>query len=116
MFRSASRGNLKGAELKTQSGSAVSVALTSEGYPGSYEKGKVIYGLDKEYDGVKVFHSGTKRNENGEIVTNGGRVVFVTGQGGDVYEARKSAYSAIGETDVHFEDMEYRSDIGVRIR
>ncbi len=97
-------------------GSAVSVALTSNGYPGPYENGKNIEGLDKCYEGVTIYHAGTKCDGNGNYQTSGGRVLFVTAHGESVDDARQKAYSAIGANGVHFEGMHYRTDIGNRKR
>ena len=70
---------------------AVSVVLASEGYPGSYEKGKVILGLEEaqDLDGVIVFHAGTALNPDGELITAGGRVLNVVALGDTFEEARR---------------------------
>ena len=88
---------------------AATVVLVSGGYPGSYEKGKVITGLD-QVDGSKVFHAGTKLNEAGEIVTNGGRVLAVTSYGATFQEALAKSYENAGK--IKFEGVQYRADIG----
>lgn len=92
---------------------AVSVVLTSAGYPGSYEKGKVITGIaDAEaLDGVTVYHAGT-REQDGQILTNGGRVIDVTALGATFEEARNLAYDACEKID--FEGKTLRHDIGLR--
>lgn len=92
-----------------QSRSAACVVLASQGYPGKYEKGKVITGLDKVPQGVVVFHAGTKR-EDGRLVTDGGRVLGVTGIGGNLSAALRSAYA--GAEAIQFEGKTYRKDIG----
>jgi phosphoribosylamine--glycine ligase len=76
---------------------AVCVVMAADGYPGSYEKGKLIRGLDAaaKIENVKVFHAGTKRNENGEAVTNGGRVLGITALGDSVSAAKLQAYTAV---------------------
>jgi len=76
---------------------SVCVVMASEGYPGSYEKGKVIRGLDEaaKIDDVVVFHAGTTTNEVGEVVTNGGRVLGVTAMGDTVAAAKLQAYKAV---------------------
>ena len=91
---------------------AVSVVLASEGYPGSYEKGKVILGIEEaeDLDGVTVFHAGTRRNFDGELVTNGGRVLNVVATGGTFEEARERAYEACDL--INFEGKQFRHDIG----
>lgn len=93
---------------------AVSVVLASEGYPGSYEKGKVILGLEdaQDLDGVIVFHAGTALNPDGELITAGGRVLNVVALGDTFEEARNRAYEACEL--IKFEGVQYRSDIGRR--
>ncbi|HIT51608.1 MAG TPA: phosphoribosylamine--glycine ligase [Candidatus Aveggerthella excrementigallinarum] len=93
---------------------AVCVVLASEGYPGSYEKGKVILGVDdaEELEGVKVFHAGTAHNADGELITNGGRVLNVVALADTFTEARELAYEACDR--IEFEGKQYRSDIGYR--
>lgn len=93
---------------------AVSVVLASEGYPGSYEKGKVILGLEEaqDLDGVIVFHAGTALNPDGELITAGGRVLNVVALGDTFEEARDRAYEACEL--IKFEGVQYRSDIGRR--
>ena len=93
---------------------AVSVVLASEGYPGSYEKGKVILGLEEaqDLDGVIVFHAGTALNPDGELITAGGRVLNVVSLGDTFEEARNRAYEACEL--IKFEGVQYRSDIGRR--
>ena len=93
---------------------AVSVVLTSAGYPGSYEKGKVITGIERaeELEGVTVYHAGTALAEDGSLVTAGGRVLDVTAVAPSFEEARAQAYAACELID--FEGKTYRSDIGMR--
>ncbi len=92
---------------------AVSVVLTSAGYPGSYEKGKVITGVERaeEMDGVTVYHAGTAVRD-GELVTAGGRVLDVTAVAPTFEEARALAYAACELID--FEGKTFRTDIGLR--
>ncbi|WP_172136310.1 phosphoribosylamine--glycine ligase [Adlercreutzia sp. ZJ473] len=101
-------------ELEWSDAWAVCVVLASEGYPGSYEKGKVILGIEEAeaLDGVTVFHAGTKTNADGELVTNGGRVLNVVALGETFEEARDRAYEACGL--VNFEGKQLRSDIGAK--
>ena len=102
---------LKGVELKWTAGPAVCVVLASGGYPGSFEKGKVISGLDaaNAVEGVKVFHAGTKAAAD-DVVTSGGRVLGVTALGADLEQALARAYQATAK--ISFEGMHYRKDIG----
>lgn len=95
-------------QLSVDSRSAVTVMTVSGGYPEAYEKGKEITGLEKISDSI-VFHAGTKE-ENGKIVTNGGRVIAITSYGNDFREALETSYSNIQKMD--FEGMYYRKDIG----
>ena len=92
--------------------SALCVVLTSGGYPGDFERGMRISGLAREDEdaGVHVFHSGTARDGEGNIVTNGGRVLSVVGTGETFAEAREGAYRRI--RTLRFDNMHYRSDIG----
>lgn len=88
---------------------AASVVLVSGGYPGAYEKGKLILGLEDVVDSI-VFHAGTKHNEEGEVVTNGGRVLALTSYGETFEEALKISYESAKK--VHFAGVNYRGDIG----
>ena len=89
----------------------VSVVCASGGYPGDYEKGKEISGLDEaaKMQDVVVFHAGTRKQDN-KILTNGGRVLSVTGLGNTIQEAIAKTYQAVDK--IHFEGMHYRKDIG----
>lgn len=107
-------GALDKIDLQFEDNAAVCVILASDGYPESYEKGKVITGLEN-FDGKEdyyVFHAGTKL-DGGRIVTNGGRVLGVTAKGSDLLEARKNAYAATEW--VSFENKYMRNDIGKSI-
>jgi phosphoribosylamine---glycine ligase len=90
---------------------AVCVVMASEGYPGSYPKGKLISGLDlaDELEGVKVFHAGTAQGADG-IVTAGGRVLGVTAKAPGIANAVSRAYEAVNR--IHWEGVHYRKDIG----
>jgi phosphoribosylamine--glycine ligase len=106
-------GKLAEIDIKWQPRSSVCVVLSSKGYPGQYEKGKVITGFDKaknEKD-VFVFHAGTAF-DNGNVITSGGRVLGVTALGDDIREAKERAYKAI--ENIHFDGMHYRKDIADR--
>ncbi len=101
---------LEHAEISWRAGAAVCVVAASSGYPGSYETGKPITGLEgaAQLKDCLVFHAGT-RIEAGRIVTDGGRVLNVTGLGSDVREAADRAYE--GLSHIHFEGIHYRRDI-----
>ncbi len=92
---------------------ALTVVLAAEGYPGAYEKGKEITGLEDAagVGGALVFHAGTRMVKN-RVVSNGGRVLNVTGVGGDLRGARDRAYEAAGK--IRFEGAFFRKDIGWR--
>jgi len=105
------QGNLRGGIIDWDPRWAVCVVMASKGYPESYEKNKVIRGLDgvREMQDVFVFHAGTAR-AGGDIVTNGGRVLGVTALGGDARGAIDLAYSAVKR--IGWDGVYYRSDIG----
>ncbi|MCQ2500318.1 MAG: phosphoribosylamine--glycine ligase, partial [Lachnospiraceae bacterium] len=105
-------GTLDRIDLKFKEDACVCVILASDGYPLSYKKGFPITGLEnfKGRDDYFVFHAGTKFDENGTIVTNGGRVLGVTALGGDLKTARENAYKATEL--VNFENKYMRTDIG----
>ena len=108
-------GTLDQIDLEFENNAAVCVVVASGGYPGSYEKGKVITGLDA-FDGKEgyyCFHAGTSMNEKGETVTSGGRVLGVTALGATLREARANAYEAVKL--IHFDGQYMRSDIGKAI-
>jgi phosphoribosylamine---glycine ligase len=94
------------------SGSAAAVVMASSGYPGNFEAGKVISGIDnaEQIEGVVVFHAGTSRNRDDEVVTAGGRVLSVTATGQTLDEATGRAYEAV--ECIHFEGVHFRRDIG----
>ena len=84
--------------------------LTSGGYPNSYEKGKIITGIQNLDKDIVVFHSGTKMVD-GNLVTNGGRVIGITAKAETVKDAATKVYENIKK--ISFEGMHYRTDIGV---
>ena len=112
VFEACIDGTLDQVELEFEDNAAVCVMLASDGYPEHYEKGYPISGLEKfkNAEGYYAFHSGTKFDENGRIVTNGGRVLGVTALGKDLKEARANAYQATEW--VEFENKYMRHDIG----
>ena len=107
-------GKLDEVDLQFEDNAAVCVVLASEGYPVKYEKGLEIKGLENfvDKDGYYCFHAGTKE-ENGKIVTNGGRVLGITAKGADLKEARANAYAATEWID--FDNKYMRHDIGKAI-
>jgi len=105
-------GKIDNYSIEWEQRPAVTVVLASGGYPGKYETGKSISGLDEaaKLDGLQIFHAGTKQL-NGEIVTAGGRVLAVTALGLTIAEARSRAYEAVAR--IHFENCHYRRDIAL---
>lgn len=106
-------GVLKDFDLRWHEAAALTVVMAARGYPGAYEKGSEIRGLEAaaEDENVQIFHAGTKR-ENGRIIATGGRVLSVTALGRNVREAQARAYAAIARID--WPQGFYRKDIGWR--
>ena len=106
----AAEGKLDSVKLDWRPGPSVCVVMASGGYPGSYQTGKPIRGIDAaEATGATVFHAGTKDGPTG-LETAGGRVLGVTASGADLASAIDAAYA--GVRAIHFEGMHYRTDIG----
>lgn len=105
-------GNLAGLDIDWQAGNSACVVLAAEGYPQKPRTGDVINGLDKVGQGGKtvVFHAGTAKNVNGEIITAGGRVLGVTAIADTLDEALTEAYAAVNR--ISWNGMQYRRDIG----
>jgi len=106
-------GVLSDFDLRWREDVALTVVMASKGYPGTYEKGHEIFGLDKaaSLPGVTIFHAGTERRD-GKILAVGGWVLDVTATGKDVAEARARAYEAVSR--IHWQGSFFRSDIGWR--
>jgi phosphoribosylamine--glycine ligase len=102
------KGEMKGKQIEIDDHHAVTIALVSGGYPGDYEKGKVIRGLEKDGKAL-VFHAGTKKQGEG-ILTDGGRVLAVSGKGNSLTEAREQAYQTAAH--IEWDGLYYRKDIG----
>lgn len=113
-FYMVATGKLDALDLRWTDQVAVCVVLASDGYPGSYEKGKVILGIEEaeELDGVTVFHAGTAFNQDDELVTNGGRVLNAVALADTFEDARELAYEACDK--INFEGKQYRHDIALR--
>ena len=111
IMRAVTEDRLEDVHIKYTDEAAACVVLASGGYPESYEKGKVIKGLDNVDDSIVVFHSGTKFVDQ-DIVTNGGRVLGVCSRGKTVEDAANNVYANIDK--ISFEKMHYRRDIGVK--
>lgn len=108
LFQATANGSLSEQAIAIDKRAATTIMLVSGGYPQQYEKGKVMTGLD-EVEEVILFHAGTKE-DNGTVVTNGGRVLAVTSYGDDVKQALKNAKENAKKVD--FEGKYYRTDIG----
>lgn len=118
IFTAVTENKLADVEIKWSDKKAVCVVLASGGYPGSYEKGKEITGLDKVDPDVVVFHAGTASSHicdadscRNAVVTSGGRVLGVTATGATHEEARAKAFDNVKR--ISFEGMQYRNDIGI---
>ena len=114
VFLDIDAGRLDPTSIEWEDNWAVSVVLTSAGYPGAYEKGKPITGIElaSSIDGVTVYQAGTALTEDGTLVTAGGRVINVTAIADTFEEARDLAYGAC--TFINFEGKTFRRDIGLR--
>jgi phosphoribosylamine--glycine ligase len=115
LLQHAVNGTLDRAEAAWDRRAALGVTLAAHGYPEAPRKGDAIAGLDRvtaeAHPNVKVFHAGTVQ-EGDHVVASGGRVLTVTALGDSVRQAQRAAYAAIA--DIHFDGMQYRSDIGYR--
>lgn len=114
VFLACDNGTLDPSMVSWNKDFAVSVVLASAGYPGTYETGKRITGVEKAAacEGITVYHAGTKLDADGNTVTAGGRVLDVTAVASTFAEARANAYAACEMID--FEGKQFRTDIGVR--
>lgn len=110
LMKAAAAGNLGDKELLHSPKAAVTVMAVSGGYPGDYEKGKLIGGLDEASQGSTLFHAGTKKTADGQILTSGGRVIAVSSMGDNVAEALKRSFENVEK--INFEGKYYRRDIG----
>jgi phosphoribosylamine--glycine ligase len=107
-------GALDRVQVRWRPGAAAAVVAAAAGYPGSYQRGLPITGVEaaNALPGVIVFHAGTRRAADGRLLTDGGRVLAVTGVGDDLRQAIDRAYA--GMARIHFEGMHYRRDIGAK--
>lgn len=112
LFQGVAEGNLHEREMEIDARTAVTVMVVAGGYPGDYEKGKPISGLDSVVGSI-VFHAGT-RASGGEIVSNGGRVLAVSSVGKNMEEALKISYQNAGK--IYFDGLYYRKDLGFDLR
>jgi phosphoribosylamine--glycine ligase len=109
LFVAAAKGELKNQKIEIDTKPAVAVVLVSGGYPDDYEKGKVISGLDLDRNAL-VFHAGTKKLAE-SVLTDGGRVLAVTGRGENLQQAREQAFA--GASSVKWDGLYFRKDIGL---
>jgi phosphoribosylamine--glycine ligase len=103
------KGELDKIDLEIEENVATTVVGVAGGYPESYAKGNAITGLEKTYNSAMVFHAGTKKSD-GEVLTNGGRVIAVTGSGKSIDEALANSYTCYDS--IRWKDMYFRKDIG----
>lgn len=112
LFQHVANGTLDQTELIISEEAAVTIILASDGYPGDFEKGKVISGIDQVYDSI-VFHAGTEM-KNGALLTNGGRVLAITSLDKDWQAALQKSNESAGK--IHFDNAYYRRDIGFDLK
>ena len=112
LLTATAKGELKGRKIEQEDFTSVAVVLVSGGYPDEYQKGKVIAGLGKSENAI-IFHSGTRQDQE-NVLTDGGRVLAVTGKGKDLKEASENAYGAI--SGIHWDKLYFRKDIGLDLQ
>ena len=114
LMEAATTGDLAGGAVDWDARAALSVVMATRGYPGSYEKGSVIEGVERAAadDLVKVFHAGTSRDDDGALIATGGRVLNVTALGETITQAQRRAYEAVAKID--WPEGFHRTDIGHR--
>lgn len=106
-------GKLDTVDAKWDSRAALGVVMAAGGYPDDYRKADVISGLENaDAEDLKVFHAGTSLNENGDVITSGGRVLCVTALGENVTQAQKRAYEGVNA--ISWDEVYFRTDIGHR--
>jgi len=110
LLMATAKGELAGKSVSMNQNCAITVCMVSEGYPGEYAKGKIISGLDHLLNDALVFQAGTKKTETSTL-TDGGRVLAVTGIGQDLELARKSAYQGVSQ--LGWDGVYFRKDIGM---
>lgn len=107
------QGDLDGFAFEVSKRWALGVVIASSGYPGAYETGKIVVGLDKAAaDDTLIFHAGTALDQHGRLLTKGGRVLVATGLGDSFAGARAAAYQAVSK--IAFDGAYYRKDIGIK--
>ena len=111
IFQAIREKTLGGLRVEWTSGASACVVAANRGYPGSYEKGAVIHGLDQITD-VQIFHAGTARSDSGSLIATGGRVLGITAAADDLRSALARCYAALEK--IRWEGMQFRRDIGRR--
>jgi phosphoribosylamine--glycine ligase len=109
LFIATAKGDLKNQKIEIDPNPTVAVVMVSGGYPDEYEKGKIIFGLDKDQKAL-VFHAGTKQ-EDQKVLTDGGRVLAITGTGESLEHAREQAFAGVAE--IQWDKAYFRKDIGL---
>lgn len=109
LMKAAAEGSLGDIPLNHDPRTAVTVMMVSGGYPGSYPKGKVITGFDKVRNSI-IFHAGTKRLDDGSVVTSGGRVIAASSYGSSIDDALRNSFDAVSA--INFDGKYFRRDIG----
>ncbi|MBO3699144.1 phosphoribosylamine--glycine ligase [Roseivirga sp. E12] len=109
LLKATAEGKLSTTDFEVDAEAATTVVMVAGGYPEAYEKGHPIEGIDT-VSGATVFHAGTKLSESGEVVTNGGRVLAITGRGVSVAKALENSYNGIA--NISWQDVYHRRDIG----
>jgi len=113
LLLSSARNRIKDYKIEFNNKYACCVVLASGGYPGAYEKGKVIKGLDNVGSDCFVFHAGTKFSDDNDVITSGGRVLSVVGLSNDsLKDAIETSYSNVNK--INFDKKYFRSDIGYK--
>ncbi|AWW29957.1 phosphoribosylamine--glycine ligase [Echinicola strongylocentroti] len=103
-------GTLEDYHFELEDFTTTTIVMVAGGYPGPYPKGDTISGLDGERNTSVTFHAGTSTNPQGEVITNGGRVLGITGKGNSIEEALSNAYTRVNE--ISWNDVYFRKDIG----
>jgi phosphoribosylamine--glycine ligase len=111
IFQAIREQRLSDVRVNWSPGASACVVAANRGYPGPYEKGAVIQGLDQVSD-VQIFHAGTSQSDNGSFIATGGRVLGITAAADDLNSALARCYAALDK--IHWEGMQFRRDIGRR--
>ncbi len=109
LLQATAKGSLSDTDFEVDPEAATTVVMVAGGYPEAYEKGHQIIGIEG-VSGATVFHAGTKLTDNGQVVTNGGRVLAITGRGDSVAKALENSYNGIA--NISWQDVYHRRDIG----